>query len=485
MAALLLACLLMFAGAASAQASDSPVGTGDLPSAVTDRDGTTHVVWLETNADGTADTVTYCQIPRGSVICATTQHLIPRCADGNPAPSLHRFSGGDGDGDGPKVTVSPFGDVYVVAHGTCPIDWKTSQDPWHSEHGVDREVVFHSTDDGTSFVAEKGDARAMGSRQSSTYADPLDTSTSSTLYDPADDRFVTAEIPDGSGYHCCDGVTQGVFVLGRQDHLIVNDPSPPSTSEMQKGLLAPDYVGNTAHLSGGAPSLVQRSRGSFAVAYGGYAPNVGQTVLLRTFDCATCALDAISDASQWGAEITLPGDDSGNAPQEGARDPKLVSGPAGTFLLYENDSDTGPNGNAIHQFWIRQLDGNTLGPRHLVISGPLEANTQRPAAQLAEDSATGRLHVIYATHPQSGLVADTEYTTSDDAGLTWTAPVSVGTLPAMQSSSENAEGTEALSLSTGGDNVFTGLVVRSGLPVADTSGQTARGIYVDALPGSG
>ena len=232
---MLLACLLMFAGGASAQASDTPVGTGDLPSAVTDRDGTTHVVWLESNAGNTADTVTYCQIPRGSVTCASTQHLVPKCDDGSPAPSLHRLVGGTLDGDSPKVMISPFGDVYVVTHGTCPIDWGTTQDPWHSEHGVYREIVFHSTDSGATFAIEKGEARAHGSRPSASYADPSDTTFSSAVYDAADSRLVTTEIPASTGAHCCDGVDDGLFVLGRQDSLIVNDPQPPSTAEMEKG----------------------------------------------------------------------------------------------------------------------------------------------------------------------------------------------------------------------------------------------------------
>ena len=212
--AVLLACVLVsLAGAAAAHASDTPIGTGDLPSAVTDRDGTTHVVWLETNAGGTADTVTYCQIPRGSVTCAPVQHLVPTCAGGTPAPALHRFGGGLLDGDPPKVMVSPFGDVYVVTHGTCPMDWMTSVDPWHSEHGIDRQVVFHSTDGGATFAVEGGEARARGSRSSATFTDSGDTSTSSTLYDAADSRLVTAQSAYSGGYHCCDGVDTGVYAV--------------------------------------------------------------------------------------------------------------------------------------------------------------------------------------------------------------------------------------------------------------------------------
>ena len=88
-----------------------------------------------------------------------------------------------------------------------------------------------------------------------------DTTFSSAVYDAADSRLVTTEIPASSGAHCCDGVDDGLFVLGRQDTLIVNDPQPPSTAEMEKGLLAINYVNNQAHLGGGAPSLVAACTG--------------------------------------------------------------------------------------------------------------------------------------------------------------------------------------------------------------------------------
>ena len=108
----------------------APVGTGDLPSAVTDRDGTTHVVWLESNAGNTADTVTYCQIPRGSVDLRQHAAPGPGVRRREPQPRLcTAWVGGTLDGDSPKVMVSPFGDVYVVTHGTCPIAWGTSAGP--------------------------------------------------------------------------------------------------------------------------------------------------------------------------------------------------------------------------------------------------------------------------------------------------------------------------------------------------------------------
>src|SRR3954454_16595275 len=64
--------------AAPAQAA-TVVAHGHTPDAVTDRDGTTHLVWSEYRAQRTTDTnsagqrvdiVHYCKIPRGSTSCS-------------------------------------------------------------------------------------------------------------------------------------------------------------------------------------------------------------------------------------------------------------------------------------------------------------------------------------------------------------------------------------------------------------------------------
>ena len=310
LAVVLIVLIVLAAAAGSARASTAPIGSGDLPSAVTDQDGTTHVVWLESHGSG-PDTIGYCRIPRGATTCADLKHLTPTCDGGGTAAWQHRIAGGDLDGDRPKVMISPFGDVFIVAHGLCPIDWGTTQDPWHSWHAINREILLHSPDGGDTFTSSSGQARAKSSRKTTADVDPLDGSVSSSVYDAVNSRIVTVEYAPGDTqaldqYGSDDGVTPGIIVLGRQDQLVVNDPNPPSVAEMQKGVLSPDYVGNTAHVAGGAPSLVQRAAGSFAVAYEGYG---NQPILLRTFDCASCATTAISDATNWGAEFTLPAQD--------------------------------------------------------------------------------------------------------------------------------------------------------------------------------
>jgi hypothetical protein len=473
--------LVLAAAAGSARASATPIGSGDLPSAVTDQDGTTHVVWLESNGSG-PDTIGYCRIPGGSTTCASLQHLVPKCDDGTTAAWQHRIGGGDLDGDRPKVMISPFGDVFIVAHGLCPISWGTTLDPWASWHAINREIILHSPDGGDTFTSSSGQARAKSSRKTTADVDRFDTSVSSSVYDAVNSRVVTAEYAPGDTqaldqFGSDDGVTAGIIVLGRQDQLGVSDPAPPSVAEMEKGVLAPLYVNNQAHVALGAPSIVQRAAGSFAVAYEGYGT---QPILLRTFDCAACASTAISDAANWGTEFSLPAEDDVSGGTEGAHAPKLVTGPAGTFLFYR-DSTTG-NG-AVTQYWVRALNGNVLGARHLALSVPVGNFSQTNGqADFVENSSTGRLIAVYTPNPTDSTTAPVAvYATSDDAGATWSAPTSVATYPANMGNLFGV-GTDTLSVATG-DAGFTGLLIRTG--TAPDSSVPDRPIYADALPGSG
>jgi hypothetical protein len=472
---------LLAGGAGRAVASTTPIGSGDLPSAVTDRDGTTHVVWLESHGGG-PDTIGYCRIPFGTTTCASVQHLTPTCDGGGVAAWQHRIAGGDLDGDRPKVMISPFGDVYIVAHGLCPMSWPTNQDPWASWHAINREIVLHSPDGGDTFASSNGQARAKSSRKTTGDVDSFDTSVSSSAYDPVNSRVVSVEYAPGDTqaldqFGSDDGVTGGIIVLGRQDQLIANDPAPPSVAEMEKGVLAPQYVNNQQHVAGGAPSLVQRAAGSFAVAYQG---NGTQPVLLRTFDCPSCASTAISDAAGWGAEFTLPAEDDVSGGVEGAHAPKLVTGSAGTFLFYR-DSTTG--NNAIIRYWVRKLDGNTLGDRHLALSVPLGNFSQTNGqADFVEDGSTGQLSAVYTPNPTDSTTAPVSvYATSGDGGVTWTAATPVATYP-VNTGNHFGVGTDTLSLETS-DSGFTGLLIRTG--TAPDSSVPDRPIYVDALPGNG
>ena len=378
--------------------------------------------------------------------------------------------------------ISPFGDVYIVAHGLCPMSWPTTQDPWASWHAINREIVLHSSDGGGTFTSGNGQARAKSSRKTTGDVDRFDTSVSSSVYDAVNSRVVSVEYAPGDTqaldqFGSDDGVTGGVIVLGRQDQLIAKDPAPPSVAEMEKGVLSHDYINNVQHVSGGAPSLVQRGAGSFAVAYQG---NGTQPVLLRTFDCAACATTSISDAANWGAEFTLPAEVDASGGVEGAHAPKLVTGSAGTFLFYR-DSTTG--NNASTRYWVRKLDGNALGARHLALSVPLGNFAQiNGQADFVENGSTGQLSAVYTPNPTDSATAPVAvYATSDDAGVTWTTAAPVATYP-VNAGNLFGVGTDTLSLETS-DTGFTGLLIRTG--TAPDNAVSDRPIYADALPGNG
>jgi hypothetical protein len=462
-------------GAGAAQASTTPIGSGALPSAVTDQNGTTHVVWLESHGNGhdTSDTVAYCRIPRGSTTCADLKHLTPACNGGQPAASYHRAVGGVLDGDAPKVAITPFGDVYVIADGLCPWSSGSTAAPWATYTAFLRQIVIHSGDDGDTFDAPtEGPGHANGWRTSTDVGNG-ETKDASTVYDAADSRIVTVEEGGGSN-----NTAGGILVLGRQDHVVPNNPNPPSTAEGDKGLLAPYYINNLSHASGPA-SVVQRARGSFVAAYEGEVSASGafDKMYLRTFDCAACPLDDISDAANWSTEFTLPDEDDGDANNQGARNPKLVSGPLGTFLFYEDDQLQ----PTVPRWYVRKVDGTTLGPRHLVLTQPTIPNYTDARADMVQNRSTGRLTAVLTTSPLDTSAPQTIYTTSDDGGATWTPAIQLTTYP-TNTGNIFASGTDVLTVATGDDG-FTGLLIRTGTP-PDSNTSTDRPIYVDALPGS-
>ena len=201
-----------------------------------------------------------------------------------------------------------------------------------------------------------------------------DTTFSSAVYDAADSRLVTTEIPASTGAHCCDGVDDGLFVLGRQDSLDRSGQRPAAAVDGGDGEgAAGDQLRRQPSASGRRGALGGRSAPGAPSTVAAYAGIRGAAVTRRSSSARSTAhrasSNAISDRANWGAEIALPADDVKSATQQGARSPQLVSGPAGTFLLYENDAAGGSTGT-VYRFWIRKLDGTTLGPRHLVVSGP-------------------------------------------------------------------------------------------------------------------
>ena len=82
------------------------MATGNAPDAVVDRDGITHLVWNETRTGGQADVLHYCQLPRGGDGVHKRASFVPP----SDQPSIN------GDLYGPKVMVTPFGEVIVLTH---------------------------------------------------------------------------------------------------------------------------------------------------------------------------------------------------------------------------------------------------------------------------------------------------------------------------------------------------------------------------------
>jgi hypothetical protein len=476
---LLVTAFATLAGAATAQAGVISA-TGSEVAAVTDHEGTTHVVWDESD-QAAYDTVGYCRIPRGSDACADLRHLTPQCTspDGGPGPIAikhDRAIDGFSNGDGPHVSITPFGDVYITTHGVCPFDWRAASGdtpPWRSMTDIDQVIVFHSSDDGDSFASsESGDSRAFGGQSSPDHstAGAKNSDASDTLYDQADNRLVTIEaVGNGSALYPMPSQSSslGAYILGRFV------PQKPGWLEGQQPWLASrlnTIIGNPAFPP---PQIVQRGRGSFVASY------PGARVGIRTFDCPDCALDDISDASRWSAEQQLPAED-GTAPMW----PKIVTGPAGTFLLYQtsNNPVAGQPGRTAFRWWIRRIDGPGVGERHPVTDA--DPIISGGPGDVVQDPSNGRLiAVVTENHREGDAPADfyLDYTVSDDGGVTWT-PLQV----LKKTESQDHQSRPLLTAATGDDG-FTGLLleeerIENGHPYVTTN----RGpIVATQLPGSG
>jgi hypothetical protein len=116
-------------------------------------------------------------------------------------------------------------------------------------------------------------------------------------------------------------------------------------------------------------TVVQRGPGSYTAAYADF-----NNVYLRTFDCSGtgCTAHGINDAANWGHEITVTG----------AQEPRLASGPGGTFLMSRD--------RATSQWMVRKVIGSDVGSPH-PISATGAGEFQR---DLFEDQA-GRLHAVF------------------------------------------------------------------------------------------
>lgn len=239
--------------------------------------------------------------------------------------------------------VTPFGEVILLTSRCCASQIAGRYAP---------NVLYISSDGGATF----GDPSAVGNTAPGSSAGP-----SPALFDGADRRIVTvAARPDGARFQAAplDQWTDTYAQL--------------STSE--------------AHFA----SVVQRERNSFAAAWS----DSNRTVWIRTFTCSLdpCPLSQPNDTANWTPQVAVPD----------AELPRLTTGPAGTFLMYRSTAKA-----TERQYFIRKLDGTSLGPALPVGKGGT------PGRDVLEDAA-GILHALF-TDDHRGL----SYRASGDGGATW------------------------------------------------------------------
>ncbi len=309
--------------AATAQAAPTVVANGNLPDSVVDRDGVTHMAWNESRP-GQADVTHYCQIPRGGTACSNAKTFVP-----SPGESLNT------DFEGPKVMISPFGEVMVLTHRCCG----------NVLGHTDDNVLYLSDDGGLTF--DSGNAIGTVPPGEPSVPGPA-------VFDGAGRQVVTINAP-----------TQGPSVQA-QPIAPYGGGVTPFTPDSQKARLATEY--------GYDPSIVQPDATTFVAAWS----NLGGTrTTIRTLKCpaSPCSSSFINNAANWSAPVTVPD----------AELPRLTTGPGGTFLMYRS---TAP-GADDNRYFLRAVDGaNVSAPR------ALSDGTGGNFRDIVQD-ADGRLHALF------------------------------------------------------------------------------------------
>ncbi|MCW2994424.1 MAG: domain containing protein [Conexibacter sp.] len=393
--ALLAVLLCLCFGATSANATVD-MGTGYGASAVTDRDGTTHVVSVNHVFEG--DTVSYCRIPHGTETCADTKTFTNPC-------SLTEYQQSAPDIDPPKIMISPFGDVIVMTHGVCG----TAPPGGSGETAPDSNIIWQSTDNGDTFTENP---MAISRRSYASFSNTANSTWSSSVLDLAQRRIVSVfsvYAPYDTANPTYHG---GVFVQGAPLGIV-------KTNDLAR--MTDDSDERTRNGGGDHPAIVQRGPGEFVVAW--VDPD-GKIALKQYEHPEDTTQTQINDASKWTA---LAGPSETNADQ-----PHLVSGPLGTFLMYRYTPD--PDAQFTKEWRIRRLEGSTLGAATKIpdpdfsVGGGFGTNSTWVAnrldanANLVEDQANGRLHFVRSLPgsepgPPRNHV---QYMTSDD-GVGWSA----------------------------------------------------------------
>ena len=221
-------------------------------------------------------------------------------------------------------------------------------------------LIYVSDDGGASFPATPAQIGTVGASYTG--------SGSRALFDGADRRIITIA-----------GPTQGIRLQ-----------AAPLAAEGNPQTRTTTYASLTNY-SAYDPSVVQRERNSFVAAWS----DLGGTTYVRTYTCALdpCPLGDMNDGSKWTPQVAIPD----------AELPELASGPLGTFVMYR-----GTAGDADNKYFIRKVDGTTIGPALALSDG--NGGNFRDVVQ----DAGGILHALY-TDKESGL----GYRASADGGVTW------------------------------------------------------------------
>lgn len=268
-AAAAVVCCVMGLPAAVAGAA-TPVGAGNLPDAVVDREGRTHVVWNESRS-GAPDVLHYCRIPFGAVGCNGDEQTFTPAGPAN----------GNVDFEGPHVRVTPLGEVLLLTTRCCGVNPKPGSRP--------ANVIFRSESDGDPGTWDTTTGTVIGNVEAGAAA-----AAAPVVFDDVDRRVLTAA-----------GRTLGMFVQAQ--------PLGQNTEA------AAQLDTENAY----SPSVVMRGRNSFVAAWA----RLDGTTYVRTYDCTgppgACPAGRPNTASTWSPAVAIPG----------AEDPQLVAGPTGTFLI--------------------------------------------------------------------------------------------------------------------------------------------------------
>ncbi|MGK2938246.1 MAG: hypothetical protein ACSLFR_10655 [Solirubrobacteraceae bacterium] len=395
----LLILVLLLVAAGPAQAETTVAAYGHAPDAVVDRDGVTHLVWSEYLPRRPAvanslryDVMHYCQLPRGLRTCAPATHrTFTPCVDSPEVRARFDNERGGLDSWGPRVMVTPFGEVILQTARFCiPTDYSNSN--------VRIEVhTFFSADNGETFE-DKGwtGHLPMGvddlNRSWRTSDGPIGYEPARSIVDSADRRVLSTSFTG-----------QAVSVEAAPIEPERSGGTPQTSRFTLATTAGQPYYHALRH-----PEIVQRGRNSFVAAWNDYDWTSGSTrreTRLRMFTCDGCNNAGFANPANWSAVVTVPGI---------TQNARLVSGPAGTFVLYQKVS-----ANIGYGLFSRRITGTTLGEERGLsdwVGGWERFDAlQEPSGQFHAVASTVRLAPFNTRTDWLGYLSSTD-------GGTWSAP---------------------------------------------------------------